>query len=187
MPVFVAFLRGINVGGNAMIPMAGLKALFDKLGFKNTRTLLQSGNVVFAAPRATPAALAKKIAAAVAKAYKKDIFIAVRTPDELKSVLAHNPFPDAARDDPSHLLLMLLEAKPADAAAKAFAAAMTKFTAERARLVGGDLFIHYPAGIGTSKLTNTLIEKTLGVQGTARNWNTVTKAIALAAVVAEET
>lgn len=179
--LFIAFLRGINVGGKGMIPMADLKTMFAKEGFLDTRTLLQSGNVVFKTKTAsTPDVLEKKIAAAIAKRFAADIKIMVRTPYELKKIVARNPFPDAARDDPSHLIIDFLSDKPAPAAAKAMAALSPKFPNEPFALDGREFFVHYSKDIGHSKFTNTIIDKTLGVSGTARNWNTVTKLIALA-------
>lgn len=183
--VFIAFLRGINVGGRGMIAMADLKTLFAKEGFLDTRTLLQSGNVVFKTKAAaTTDALEKKIAAAIAKRFAANVKIMVRTPDELKKIVARNPFPDAARDDPSHLLVDFLSEKPTAAAAKAMTALASKFPNEPFSLDGREFFIHYSKNIGESKFTNAIIDRTLGVSGTARNWNTVTKLIALADEVA---
>jgi uncharacterized protein (DUF1697 family) len=174
----VAFLRGINVGGKAIIPMADLREVFDELGFRNTHTLLQSGNVVFDAGRAAPTALPKKIEAALAKRFGRDTRVVVRTPKQLAATVARNPFAAAARDDPGHLVVFFLTGKPA--AAKALAQLKP---AEPFRLDGTELFIHYKAGIGTSKFTGAVIERTLGVQGTARNWNTINKLVTLAAEI----
>ena len=177
MAVFVALLRGINVGGNNIIPMAELKVLFGDLGMKNTRTLLQSGNVVFETKAVPAATLAKKIADAIRKRFKVDIEIVVRTAKDLRHAVAKNPFADAARDDPSHLLIAFIAGTPSPTAAKAFATA--KFAPERFHL-GDELYAHYGAGIGKSKVPSTFVEKTLGTRATARNWNTVTKLIAIA-------
>lgn len=185
--VFIAFLRGINVGGKGMIPMAELKMLFAKEGYLDTKTLLQSGNVVFKTKAAaTPEALEKKIAAAIAKRFAAEIKVMVRTPDELKKVVGRNPFADAARDDPSHLIVDFLSDRPSAAAAKAMLALAPKFPNEPFKLDGREFFVHYSRDIGHSKFTNVIIDKTLGVSGTARNWNTVNKLIALADEMAGE-
>lgn len=92
-------------------------------------------------------------------------------------MIAANPFPDLARDRPNTLLAMPLAATPAAGAAEALKAALPG--QEAVELVGDNLFIAYGEGIGTSKLTNTLIERKLGVRGTGRNWNTVLKLAAL--------
>jgi len=178
MAQYVALLRAINVGGNTVIQMAALRNLFAELGLKNARTRLQSGNVVFTAGRASPAAASKKIETALAERFGKDIRVIVRTPEELANVTGRNPFPDAAREEPGRLLVFFLAGKPTDAAAKALN--QLKPANERFRLDGTELFVHYEQGAGTSKFTGALIERTLGVQGTARNWNTINKLIALA-------
>jgi uncharacterized protein (DUF1697 family) len=178
--VFIAFLRGVNVGGRGMIAMAELKTLLAKEGFADVRTLLQSGNVVFKAADTPAEALEKKIAAAIAKRFGADIKVMVRTPAELKKTAARNPYPNAARDDPGHLLIAFLAEKPAAPAAKAMMALAPKFPNEPFKLDGREFFVHYARDIGNSKFTNVIIEKTLAVPATARNWNTVTKLIALA-------
>lgn len=184
--VFIAFLRGVNVGGRGMIAMADLKVLLAKEGLADVRTLLQSGNVVFKAADTTTDALAKTIAAAIAKRFAADIKVMVRTPAELKKAVARNPYPDAARDDASHLIIAFLAEKPSAAAAKAMAALAPKFPNEPFTLDGREFFVHYAKDIGHSKFTNVIIEKTLAVPATARNWNTVTKLIALADEMAKE-
>jgi len=177
MPQFIALLRGVNVGGRAIVPMAALRDLFGELGFVNVQTLLQSGNVVFDADRTTPAAAQAAIEAALFTRFKKEIRVILRSRKDLANVVARNPFPKAARDDPSHLVVFFLAAKPSASATKSLARLNP---AEPFRLDGSSLFIHYGAGIGTSKFTGAVIEKTLATPGTARNWNTITKLIALA-------
>jgi len=178
MAQHVAFLRAVNVGGNTIVPMAALRDLFGELGFNNARTLLQSGNVVFDAGRASPATVAKKIEGALAKRFAKDIRVILRTPDALRGVVARNPFPAAARDDPGHLLVTFLAEAPAAAAVKALAG--WKHATEPHKVDGRELYTHYRSGAGTSKFAGPTIEKTLGTTGTARNWNTINKLIALA-------
>ena len=178
MPVFIALLRAVNVGGTGILSMAALRELFHAEGYKDTRTLLQSGNVVFRAGRATPAALAEKIEAAIATRFATNARVIVRTPGELRSVVARNPFPAAARDDPSRLLVTFLAQAPAAAAVKALA--QWKHATEPHKVDGRELYIHYKHGAGTSKFAGPTIEKTLATHGTARNWNTITKLVALA-------
>ncbi len=92
-------------------------------------------------------------------------------------VLDANPYLDMARDDPAHLIVMALKAQPDAAAVAALEAAIVG--RETVRVAGRQLYIAYPGGIGTSKLTNAVIERRLGVRGTARNWNTAKKIAAL--------
>jgi len=177
MAVLIAFLRAVNVGGTGIIKMAALKQMFDELGFKDARTLLQSGNVVFRA-RATPDAAAKKIAAAIKKAFGFNIDVMVRSADELRQAAAENPYPEAARDDPSHLVVTFLASAPTTAPIKALKA--SKFAIEEFDVRGKHAYTNYADGIGTSKFTPALVEKGLQTRGTGRNWNTVTKLIAIA-------
>jgi|SRR5215813_758027 len=174
MPTQIALLRGVNVGGKAMVAMAELRELFAELGFADARTLLQSGNVVFEAPSAqTPAALEQKLEAAAAKRFDRPIDFFVRSAKDWAGVIAKNPFPAEAQRDPAHLVLMALKAAPSAAAVKALKAAIKG--RETVNAAGRHAYIVYPDGIGRSKLTNALIERTLGTRGTGRNWNTALK------------
>lgn len=162
---YFAFLRGINVTGNNVMRMADLQALCTSLGFSDVRTLLQSGNVAFSAKRAT----AKQIEDAVG------VRVMLRTEAELREVVARNPFNPIR--NPSQLLVAFLERDaPGDAAArlrKAYAGA------DAFHVAGRELYVDYLEGQGKSKLTHTLLERTLGVAATMRNWNTVTRLLAL--------
>ncbi|HEV3204383.1 MAG TPA: DUF1697 domain-containing protein, partial [Gemmataceae bacterium] len=92
-------------------------------------------------------------------------------------IVARNPFPNEATSDPSHLVVTLLKTTPQTKDLKALQAAIRGPEVIRAK--GKQLYAVYPAGIGRSKLTNTLIEQKLGSRGTGRNWNTVLKLAAL--------
>ena len=165
MTTYFAFLRGINVTGNNMMRMADLQALCTSLGFRDVRTLLQSGNVVFRARRAT----AKQIEEAVG------VRVMLRTEAELRGVVANNPF-DPVRN-PSQLLVAFLERDaPDDAAAR-----LRKVYSgpDVFHVAGRELYVDYLEGIGKSKLTHTLLERTLGMATTMRNWNTVNRLLAL--------
>jgi uncharacterized protein (DUF1697 family) len=173
MPVFAALLRAVNVGGRNLIRMPLLTELCEGLGHTGVRTLLQSGNVVFRSRSAASAPMAKRLQDAIEKrcGFRPAIFL--RSLAEISEAIAANPFPDAARDDPGHLLILFLDGTPpagADAALSGF-----KGGPERVKLEGRNLYLHYPAGSGTSKLTNAVIEKAIGTPGTARNWNTLNK------------
>lgn len=61
MQIWIALLRGVNVGGNTKLPMAELTATLEKMGIAEVKTYIQSGNVVFLGPKASPLALAKKL------------------------------------------------------------------------------------------------------------------------------
>lgn len=157
--------------------MAALKAAYEQLGLTSVKTLLNSGNVIFEANEKNRARLTKSLEDAVEKEFGFRPVIVVRSAAELKTIVATNPFPRMAKDDPGHLLLMTLAGKPKAGARAALAKVYSG--PEEIEIVGTDAYITYPKGIGVSKLTNTLLEKHFGVAGTARNWNTVAKLFAI--------
>src|SRR5215470_15077464 len=173
MSTHIALLRGINVGGKSMVAMARLREMVAELGFADARTLLQSGNVVYTAKGETPAVLEQRLEADAERRFGRRIDFFVRSAKDWRQIIANNPFPAEAKRDPGHLVVMCLKDAPAAASAKALTAAIKG--RETFRAAGRNAYIVYPDGIGRSKLTNALIEKTLETRGTARNWNTVLK------------
>lgn len=176
MTTYVALLRGVNVGGNRLVAMADLRRCLDALGFVEARSLLQSGNLVFGSPARPVARLEALLDAEAEKRLGLKTTFFVRTAKEWSAIIARNPFPDEARRDPGHLLVLCLRKAPARAAVKALEAAITG--REVVRSDGRQAYIVYPDGIGRSRLTSALLDKTLG-RGTGRNWNTVLKLGAL--------
>lgn len=173
MHVYAGLLRGINVGGRSLLRMDALRRVAGSLGFEEVRTFLQSGNLVFGVERRTARSLETALEAALLQETGREIRVMVRDEKQLASAIARNPFPDAAADDPSHTLVYFLSGKPARAGLSALTAAIVG--PEKVHLIGTELFVDYSGAIGTSKLTGALIERKLGVAGTARNWNTVTR------------
>ncbi len=178
----VALLRAVNVGGNSL-PMADLRAFAEGLGFTDVKTLLQSGNLVFADAKGRSTAALSALLEKEAKArlgLETDFIL--RTPEEWRALIAANPFQKEAGADPAHLVVLPLKGDaPGAGALEALRAAIVG--SERVELRGRDLFAVYPDGIGRSKLTITIIERKLGgVRGTGRNWNTVLKIAALLGV-----
>src|ERR1700730_9845604 len=106
MPTHCAFLRAINVGGRNKVSMADLKDLFGALKFANVRTLLQSGNVVFDNDGRSDAEVERLLETETEKRLKVTADYFVRTEAELKRIIARNPFPKEAEDDPSHLVVI---------------------------------------------------------------------------------
>lgn len=175
----IALLRAVNVGGRS-VAMADLRAMLAELGCGNPRTLLQSGNAVFAIKaRTSIAALETKLENEARRRFGMPVAFMLRTASEWDAIIAQNPFPEAARNDPRHLLLMALKGAPAAAAIKALRDGYKG--PETIHVAGREAYLLYPEGVGRSKLTNALIERRLGFAGTARNWNTVLKFAALAA------
>src|SRR6516162_270417 len=173
----VALLRGINVGGYNKIAMSDLRSLLEALGFSAVKSLRQSGNVVFDSERLKGAALEHLLEVETAKHIGVSVDYLVRSAKELQTIIANNPFDNEARRDPSHLLVVFLKTAPKPSDVNALQAGIQG--PEIIRADGKQLYAVYPAGIGRSKLTNTLIEKKLATRGTARNWNTILKLAAM--------
>jgi uncharacterized protein (DUF1697 family) len=180
MPTYVALLRAINLAGRNMVGMADLREMCDRLGCLDTRSLLQSGNLVFRVAGGTSAKLETALQEEARKRLGLDTDFFVRTAKDWEAIVAANPFPREAKDDPGHLIAMFLKNAPGKQSQAALREAIAG--RERFEIVGREAYIVYPDGVGRSKLTTALIEKKLGTRGTGRNWNTVLK---LAAVLKE--
>jgi uncharacterized protein (DUF1697 family) len=170
--IHIALLRGINVGGHNKVTMFDLRGLLETLEFVGVKSLLQSGNLIFESPRLSGAEL-ERLLEKETQSLGVLVDYVVRSAKEWKKIVARNPFPDEAKTDPSHLVLMCL--KSSASAAKLDALQHAIKGRETVRRNGKQLYIVYPDGIGASKFTAALIERTLGTRGTARNWNTVLK------------
>jgi uncharacterized protein (DUF1697 family) len=178
MTTHIGLLRAVNLPGHNKIGMADLRELLAAAGMQDVRSLLQSGNVVFRNDVHTATQLERLLEHAAAKRLGLETDFFVRTASDWKTVVAGNPFPDEARTDPSHLLVVFLKAAPDREAVTALQSAITGREVVRAK--GRHAYVVYPDGIGRSRLTSALIEKKLATRGTGRNWNTVLKLAALA-------
>lgn len=178
MTTHIALLRGINVGGHKPVAMADLRAWLARVGFADVRSLLQSGNLVFRGGTRRGDALERFLETEARRWLGLETAFLVRTAAEWRALVAGNPFAAHARRDPGHLLLMPLKRSPTTAQVRALRAAIRGREVMQAR--GRHLYLVYPDGVGRSRLTHALIERTLGTQGTGRNWNTVLKLAALA-------
>jgi uncharacterized protein (DUF1697 family) len=178
MTAYIALLRAVNVAGRNLVAMADLRALVEAQGFDDVQSLLQSGNLVFSGPRRAPAALERRLEEATASQLGVAADYFLRTAAEWQALVKANPFPEAAKQDPGHLVMLLLKQAPKPAAVKALEAAIRG--PEKVAASGRQLYAIYPNGIGRSKLTTALIENKLATRCTGRNWNTVLKLAALA-------
>lgn len=168
MTHFVALLRGINVG-KTKLPMAELRPLCESLGWRAVRTYIQSGNVVFESGE-KPAALEAALEAGVAGAFPFAVPVMVRSAAQWRSYLAANPFPEVAEAEANRLMLCVSKRPPDGAAADALQERARD--GERVRLSGGAIWVHYPAGAGTSRLSPAMFDRLAGSPVTARNWRT---------------
>lgn len=175
MATWIALLRGINVGGKNLLPMAKLRATLTALGFEDVATYVQSGNAVFRSSARSAAKLQQQISAALEGEFDLAVPVLVLAAKEVKAALAANPFPEASEPKFVHLSFLFTKPKRPDLVALAKVATAT----EEFRLEGRVFTLHAPDGIGRSKLA-AQVERKLGVEGTARNLRTVTKLVEMA-------
>lgn len=171
MPTFVSLLRGINVSGKNLVKMAALRESYLDLGFKEVSTYVQSGNVVFHAPTGSLASLCESIRKKILADHGFTVSVVVRTPNELRRIIAANPFLGKKGIDPLKLHVTFLSAAPKKAD-------VTKMDGLRVGndefyLSGKEIYIHCPNGYGGTKLSNNAFEKAFSVTATTRNWNTL--------------
>lgn len=170
--VFVALLRGVNVGGQKRVPMRELCALASEAGCSGVVSYIQSGNLVLAR-RSTASALEAALESSIAAHFGFQVEVIARRAEDLLFYARGTPFPDAESERP-HLLLLALAKQPlAPGAVEAIRARAVG--GERVEIVGDALWIDYGGSVARSKLTPALLDRAAGSTVTARNWRTVLK------------
>ena len=170
MPAYVAMLRGVNVTGHHSIKMEQLRGLCERLDLQKVETYVQSGNIVFQAKTESPQLLSKRIGGSIRDSFGFETPVIVRTSDEMKNVVANNPFLKEKEIDSSKLHVTFLR----DAAQKGSSKAIDKLAMGQDRFYAAsrEIYLYCPEGYGRTKLSNNAIEKTLSVTATTRNWRT---------------
>lgn len=164
MTAYVALLRGINLGPSHRVPMAELRTLCRSLGLRNVATYLQSGNVVFNDDR-PPGAIVDLLEGALATRFGFDAPVILRAAPEMTRIAERHSFRDR-EDDPAKLHVFFLAGTPDPEAIERWHP--ERFAPDEARIDGREVHVHFPNGMGRSRLTVNL-----GVPATARNWRTV--------------
>lgn len=172
MPGYALLLRGINVGGRNVVAMADLRALLSGLGLDDVRTHLNSGNAVFTSPSAEPAALARRIEAAMAAELGKAVPCLILTAAEIRTVVEQNPLTKVATNGSRMMAHLLFE--PLD---QALLAEHDPVALSPTEIAIGDRVIYQwcPDGLLNAPGVGAFAEKLLKAKVTTRNWNTVTK------------
>jgi uncharacterized protein (DUF1697 family) len=162
MTRYAALLRAVNVGGTGTLPMSKLKAMCVDAGLERVETYIASGNVAFAS-KAAPRKIKAVLEAALRKEMGKSVNVMLRSAAELRAILKANPFRKA---EPKYTYVIFLDtAPPADVLDH-----VRGQGDEELRLAAREIYVHYPSGMGRSKLRIPAAK-----EGTARNINTVTK------------
>jgi uncharacterized protein (DUF1697 family) len=175
--VYIALLRGVNVGGNNILPMKALAALCEAQGCTSVKTYIQSGNIVFNAAAKSAANFPRLLKAQIKKDFGFETTVILRTAEELRGVTENNPYLKPGvdtkflhvtflADEPN--LTDVVKLNPLCAEGEAFS------------LRGKELFMYLPNGMGRSKMATYAFDKVLRTVGSTRNWQTVNKLLALA-------
>jgi uncharacterized protein (DUF1697 family) len=171
MKTCIALFRGINVGGNNILPMKELVVVLESIDLYNIKTYIQSGNVLFQSNAKNETQLSAAISSAIKKSHGFEPKVMLLNSIALKKVIKANPFVKAeAVPNTLHIGFMISIPDHPDIQS------LEKIRAENERfqIIGNAFYLHAPEGIGQSKLA-TQVEKILGVPMTMRNWRTVSK------------
>jgi len=171
MTLWIALLRGINIGGNHKLSMKDLTALLHDLGASQVKTYIQSGNVVLHHPSPDRQTLAQAITTAIAEAHGFAPHVLLLTHAELTRAMDANPFPGGVLD-PKSLHLFFMDAPPPNPDLAGLEG--VRIGSEQFALLGATFYLLAPEGIGRSRLA-AKVERALGMAATARNWNTCQK------------
>lgn len=173
---YIAFLRGINVGGK-VVPMAALKKAFEKMGHGNVRTVLNSGNVAFDAKNGA-VVTAKGISAVLAKTFGFEIEVMVRTQAQLEKLTQTDPFKGVKRTPETRLYVTFLAAKPKSKLKIPYTS--PDFPFKILKVTPAEvLSVLQLSAKGNTPEAMAVLEKEFGKSVTTRNWNTVQKMLAI--------
>ena len=176
--VVISMLRGINLAKHNRVKMEALRACYETLGLCNPQTYVQSGNVICAADSQDLLQLSQRIEQEIEATFGFRSDVILRTPRELRNVVANNPFASRRDIEPSRLLVTFLTSDPGPDVRNAVL--NLKAAPEQLRMEGRELYTYYPNGMARPTLSFAAVERTLKTRGTARNWNTVLKILAMA-------
>jgi uncharacterized protein (DUF1697 family) len=175
-PLHVALLRGINVSGKNMLPMAELASIFVEAGCEDVRTYIQSGNVVFRAKTSVARRVPEVVAGAIAEGFGYEVPVVCRSASEFRKLAKEHPFLSKAQEHKA-LHVAFLMSKPS--AAKVGSLDPDRSPPDELTVRGREIYLHCPNGLGRSKLTNKYFDSKLGTTSTLRNWKTVLRLAAM--------
>ena len=179
---WIAFLRGVNVGGGNRLPMAELRAVLENEGCENVQTYIQSGNIVFDSAHENYWDVSNQLTDWLREHFGITPRSHVYAPQDLSRIIGLNPYREAGLKDPKSVHFFLL-AKPAEAADLAALADLRAHN-EAFELADEAFYLSAPEGIGRSELVKKL-DRLLGVAMTGRNMRTIYRTAALAEIEVE--
>jgi uncharacterized protein (DUF1697 family) len=168
----LALLRGINVGGKNKLPMKDLASMFTEAGCETVKSYIQSGNVIFCAKAATARRVSERVAQMIAERFGHRTTVVLRTRDQVRDVVANNPFL-AAGMPLDRLHVVFLADLPNQGQVESLDP--RRSSPDEFIVRGQEIYLHLPSGVADSKLTNAYFDSKLATVSTGRNWRTVTK------------
>jgi uncharacterized protein (DUF1697 family) len=171
MVTYVSILRGINVSGQKKIVMKDLKVLFEELNFKNVRTYIQSGNIIFEFAKINNKRLSELIGTKIFEKYKFNVPVLVLNVSELNRIMEKNPFVKEKGIKKEKLHVTFLDKDPRQTNKDDLKD--VNFEPDKFSISGNAVYVYCPNGYGRTKLNNNFFENKLKVTATTRNWNTV--------------
>jgi uncharacterized protein (DUF1697 family) len=171
MNTYVAFLRGVNVGGNAIINMKEFVSILENNQFDKVKSYINSGNIAFQSSKSSKQ-LSGTIKKLILEQYGVSIELIIKTKEDLTSIISKSPYKKDESDYSKRLVAMLSE--PINKSKESILLNDDKI--KEAYYVDNDLiYIYYKDGVGKSKFSNSYIENKLKISSTSRNWNTLLK------------
>jgi uncharacterized protein (DUF1697 family) len=169
--VYIALLRGVNVASKNILNMKDLVYSLEKHNYRNVRTYIQSGNIIFELKNKQVTDIAGNIENMIKKDFNKSVKVIIRSGKELEIISNQNPFIRDIGIDISKLHVTFLNGK----ADQASIPLLEKFLSigESYKVLGKEVYLYCPNGYGKTKLNNTNIEKKFNTIATTRNWNTI--------------
>ena len=177
MRTYIAFLRGVNVGGKNKIPMSELRVALESEELKSVRTYIQSGNVVFESSLDSCDEISTLINKTIQNNFNFNIPVLVKKKKQLELVLSLSPYDNEDQITTNKTYFIFFFESPKEQFLDVFKA--LTFPNEQYKITDDCLYLLCLNGYGNSKLNNNLIESKLKVIATARNYRTMQKVLAL--------
>jgi uncharacterized protein (DUF1697 family) len=176
MTKYVAFLRGINVGGKRLIKMEDLRRVVESIGLKDVLTFIASGNVLFETSQTNRDALAKKIEKKLLTAFGHDVPVVLQTIDELKDLLRTGPFKKVKPSADVMMCVTLLCAEPKGGPKLPHQSAIENLEVLAIKHRAAFILCRRKKN-GMFSFPNNFFEKEFGVVATTRQWNTIVRIV----------
>lgn len=174
MKTYIVFLKGINVGGHKKVPMAELRELLTKSGFRNVKTYIQSGNIILESSEKVNKNIEDTIQKATLDCFGFEVSVLVKTRQDLNRIFNDSPFTEDIKK--SSYFIMLHEIPERNLIK---AASEKTYDGEDYYILKDCIYFYCTKGYGQAKFNVNFFERKLKTFATARNYNTMLKLLSL--------